>query len=454
MSSPYDEFQKPAEGKDPYAEFRGSSNKGPGIAPHTPSMGERVTSFAKDTAAAAAPYLNPANIVSGAYNTIRHPIYTLSQMATPPQAQIPESEMPQDAFHRLQRTFGGGPNYNPPGKDSPVSEVLGTGLGIGLSGSVPGIIGKGMRAAGPPLAESSLGIRAINRAYGRTPGVAALEETSGFNPGTVSESARTKLNDINTQLEGVVGKSNAPVDIRPSRQVISGAQAKATGRNAAQTAAQMGPMQKHLTEPMPGFQGRTTQPPTPMVQQPSSILGPNGQPVMQTVPGTPPPPVISDIQNPTGALNLKRGFGDEFIHNWNPETMKGVRGTAAQAYHSLGEQLHNAVPESRPLDTRASSLIPVAERGAAADLNAPIGQRIMHRIGAHTGALAGAGLGYATGGIPGGIAGLVLPELLSSPTVKMAIARTLYGGGKALQSPIARDTARIGALAPRKKENE
>lgn len=452
MADEFEQFKRGAStGGDEFAQYQ---RNGPGIAAHTPTLGERATSFVKDTASAAAPYLNPANIVSGVYNTIRHPIDTMSQMATPPHEQIPEEQLPQDAFHRIQRKLGGGPNYNPPGKDAPMSEVLGTGLGIGLSGSVPGVIGKGMRAAGPPLAESSLGIRAINRAYGRTPGVAALEETKGFNPGTVSESAQQRLGDINTELESVVGKSNAPVDITPARQVLSAAQTKASGRNAAKTASQIDPMKQHLTEPMPGFQGRITQPPTPMVQKPSAILGPNGQPVMQTVPGQAPPPVISDVQNPTGVLNLKRGFGDEFIHNWNPETMKGVRGTAARTYHALGEQLHNAVPESAPLDTRASSLIPVAERGAAADLNAPIGQRIMHRIGAHTGALAGAGLGYATGGIPGGIAGLVLPELLSSPTVKMAIARTLYGGGKALQSPAARDLARIGALAPRKQENQ
>ncbi len=452
MADEFEQFKRGANtGGDEFAQYQ---RQGPGIAPHVPTLGERATSFVKDTASAAAPYLNPANIVSGVYNTIRHPIDTMSQMATPPHEQIPEEQLPQDRFHKLQRFLGGGPNYNPPGKDAPVSEVLGTGLGIGLSGSVPGVIGKGMKASAPPLAESALGIRAINRAYGRRPGVAALEETSGFSPGKVSESAQQRLNDINTQLEGVVGRSNAPVDITPARQVLNQAQSKASGRNASKTVSQVDPMQQHLREPMPGFQGRVTQPPTPMVQQPSTILGPNGQPVMQMVPGTPPPPVISDVQTPMGALNLKRGFGDEFIHNWNPETMKGVRGTAARTYHSLGEQLHAAVPESASLDTRASSLIPVAERGAAADLNAPMGQRIMHRIGAHTGALAGAGLGYATGGIPGGIAGLILPEVLSSPTVKMAIARTLYGGGKALQSPIARDVSRIGALAPRKQENQ
>lgn len=44
------------------------------------------------------------------WNAVRHPIDTLSQMATPPRTQIPESRLPQDAFHRLQRRLGGGPN--------------------------------------------------------------------------------------------------------------------------------------------------------------------------------------------------------------------------------------------------------------------------------------------------------------------------------------------------------
>src|SRR5579859_4547513 len=62
------------------------------------------------------------------YNTIRHPINTLSQMATPLRPQIPESQMPQDMFSRAQRALGGGPNYHPIGADMPVSEVVGHGL--------------------------------------------------------------------------------------------------------------------------------------------------------------------------------------------------------------------------------------------------------------------------------------------------------------------------------------
>jgi hypothetical protein len=134
---------------------------------------------------------------------------------------------------------------------------------------------------------------------------------------------------------------------------------------------------------------------------------------------------------PADLLNIKRGFGDEFVHNWNPETMRGVKSTAARTYHALDAAGDAAVPESAELNQRISSLIPVAKRAESVQLNAPLSQRVMHRLGAHTGALAGAGFGgaagYREGGLPGmmlgGAAGLVLPELIASPTAEMIAAR-------------------------------
>jgi hypothetical protein len=260
-------------------------------------------------------------------------------------------------------------------------------------------------AGAPPLAESALGIRAINRAYGRTPGLAALRETSSISPGTIAAQAQGRLGDLNTQLEKVVGSSNAPVDLGPSRDVLANAEATARSRNAGGTVRQLQPMQGHLSTDMN-----------------------TGLP-------------LAPIQSPSGALALKRGFGDEFIHNWNPETMKDVKSTAAKAYHVQADALHQAVPESADLDKRASSLIPVAQRAEAIDRGPGIGQRSLQRIAVHTGAGLSAFAGYKLGGIPGAIAGGLIPEVITSPQAQMIGARALDLGGRLLKAPI---TGKIG----------
>lgn len=364
--------------------------------------------------------LNPMNAV----RMVAHPIDTLKGMFGPGAWVTPE-----EGIHR--------------GANMSIPEILGHATAVGVGGALPKVIGAAMRGAAEPLAESALGVKAINRAYDRTPGAAALDETTGIRPATIGEQARTRLGDINTELERVVGQSKAPTDLTPARGVLARAEAEARGGNAAKTVGQLKPMQKHLTEPLKGFSGSVTQPPAPMVPQASNVLGPNGQPVMTMVPGQAPPPVISDIQPARALLNIKRGFGDEFIHNWNPETMKGVTNTAAQTYHTLADTLHRAVPESTSLDTRASSLIPVAERAESINRGPGMGQRAMGRISAHTGAGLGTGLGYITGGLPGAVAGAVIPEALSEPSVKMLGARTLNTGSKILKSAPARSVGQV-----------
>jgi hypothetical protein len=113
--------------------------------------------------------------------------------------------------------------------------------------------------------------------------------------------------------------------------------------------------------------------------------------------------------------------------------MTGVKGTAGQAYHALGQEFNRVVPEAEGLNSRISNLIPVARRGEAAELTAPTSQRIASRLLAHTGALAGAGFGgtagYHQGGPMGAVIGaglgLAAPEILASPIGQMAGARTL-----------------------------
>jgi hypothetical protein len=89
------------------------------------------------------------------------------------------------------------------------------------------------------------------------------------------------------------------------------------------------------------------------------------------------------------------------------------------------------VPGAQQLNQRISSLIPAKTRAAVLSNAAPISQRIAGRMARPTGALASAGIGSAigyergggAGAIAGGLTGLVVPEVLSSPTVQMAAAR-------------------------------
>ena len=77
---------------------------------------------------------------------------------------------------------------------------FGGGAAAGAGGS---LIGSGLRAIAPRLAESALGIRNTDRAFGKTPGQAILNETHGFRPETIAESGQSKLNDLIPQVESM-----------------------------------------------------------------------------------------------------------------------------------------------------------------------------------------------------------------------------------------------------------
>lgn len=69
------------------------------------------------------------------------------------------------------------------------------------AGALGGGIGEGMRAAAPKIAETALGIPKAARAFGKTPGKAILEETSGVRPETIAASARDKMGQLTPELE-------------------------------------------------------------------------------------------------------------------------------------------------------------------------------------------------------------------------------------------------------------
>lgn len=432
-----------------------------------------------------------------------------------------------------------------------------TGAIAGAGGSA---IGQGLKAIAPHIAESALNIRKLDRAYGKSGGSigrSILDETKGFSPSAVAESAQGKLNELNPKLNHIadaastrprgriagllpappteipLGEAPLPPEMpgglfdaqpfpatnvgearvirNPKGQIlpkadrnvefpaerpptrISPIRAQGGKYVSSEGMTPEGPNERPLLpigrnpnngqmlsrQPTrkafmagaggeapgaPEFSGPgvllrypeagrgpipTTEPNASASLGPArnvlrrafdtagrqgerstvSQLTPLSEHLGESISGS---PILENV-TPRQLLDLKRGFGNEHIHRWNPETMQGVKGTAAQTYHALGQEFNRAVPGAQELNGRISKLIPVAKRAESAELGAPTAQRIFNRVGAHTGALAGSIFGgyqgYERGGVPGALggalAGAVLPEMLASPTGEMAIARTL-----------------------------
>lgn len=285
-----------------------------------------------------------------------------------------------------------------------VAGGLGAGVGLTLPSMLGGVAarvaGRGLEGTAGHLAESALGVRAIDRSYNKTPGSAILRETSGIRPGTVSESARGRVNELVNELESGARGSSRLVDTQPVIDYLDRERGTAQRQNAQGVYADLGPMKEHF--------------------ETNSMTG-------QKIPTQ---------LDPREAIDLKRGFSKEYVTSWNPQAVRrsGVNQTARKAYGTLDKAIDAAYPEGADLNQRISSLIPVEQRAAAVDSGASIGQRVMHRVGAHTGAAAlGIAGGYEFGPL-GAVAGLVVPEMLASPTAQMLAARGLYGAGRILGS--------------------
>lgn len=320
-----------------------------------------------------------AQTVPGTIETIKHPINAVKNIVKTPSALWNEWQSGQ--------------------RPEALADVTSIAAPLAVKG-----IGRLMSGTAEPLAEGALGIRKIDRAYGKTPGQSALDETSGLSPDAIAASAQNKLNQLRPELERQVATSTLPASLQPAIDVIDAEITKAQQQNAAGKVSQLQALRNTLTQPVNGFAGQV---------DPAT-----GQ--------------IATTQTPAMLLNLKRGFADEHVNNWNPDTMHDVRGVAGRVYGALDTELDRTVPAAQDLNQRMSSLIPVARRAESTARNADIPQRIMHRASAHTGALAAAIGGYYAGGVPGGVAGFVLPELISSPAGQMAVARALRFVGKGL----------------------
>lgn len=295
-----------------------------------------------------------------------------------------------------------------------VSAAQGGSFGTGaLVGGAASGIAQAAKALAPSVAESALGIARRARTYGKTPGRAILEETTGILPSTVEEQALKKSLALTKQLEAATAASTSPTSVQPALDVIDREMQTAVAENVKPYYDQLQVLRDQLTH---DFNGQ----PLPISNRPASDI-----------------------------LNAKRGIG-KLISRWNPEEQRAIDGVKKQVYHALDQQLDNAVPGAKQINQRISSLIPVKERAEITAESAGVPQRVAHRIAAHTGALAGSigggYFGYQRGGlggaVAGGIAGAVLPELIAAPTTQITAARAMrnlavpsarFGTGLALQ---------------------
>lgn len=262
----------------------------------------------------------------------------------------------------------------------------------GLVGAGSAALGLGAKAIAPSIAEGALGVSRPARTFGKTPGKAILDETSGIRPGKVMESANQAWKNLNATLESAAAASPNPTTVQPALKIISDAQAAAMKRGNKALFDRLEDLHNFLTT-------------NPVTGQTRPI-----------------------VRSASEMLDTKRGLNEE-MKAWTPEAKTAIDSIMRKVYGALDKELDSAVPIAAKVNQRISSLIPVEQRARATSQGAEVAQRVMHRVGAHTGALIGAGVGYREYGPTGGLVGLVAPELLASPTFQMLMARALATKG-------------------------
>jgi len=287
-----------------------------------------------------------------------------------------------------------------------------------LIGAGTGILGEAAQAVAPSVAESALGVSKKLRGYGKTPGVAALDEIRGISPSTIEENAINKSLALTNEIEDIARRHPGTVTLKPALNRLDSKISQAARQNDATTVKQLSGVRDSLITDIN-----------------------TGLPIPSDVPAT-------------RALDLKRGVRNQFVKNWNPEISGTTRDAAAGAGHDIDAALDAVLgPEFTKRNQVVSSLIPIAERAESVGRGAPLSQRVAGRLAAHTGAATMGALGAAEGyhrgglkgGLVGGLAGLVVPEIVTSPQAQMFAARamrspTVSRGLTGLTEQVIRDT--------------
>lgn len=282
----------------------------------------------------------------------------------------------------------------------------GTFTGGAEAGAAGGVAGKIGEKLAPAIAESAMGITNRMRAFGKTPGKAIIEETSGYSPAKIEESAKGAMNRIGSQLASVyqqAGQSGGTVSLQPALEILQNEWLQARKMRNPEAIKAIEDLAKRLTTSYSGTEN-------------------------------------SVQMTPEELWNVKRGLGMDT--NWNPNIdTKWLQGIRRKVYGAIDGELDRAVPEAASLNQRYSSLKPVARRANIESRGASVPQRVMESLQRPTGVFArmGAGgyLGYREGGkggvIPGAVLGFVGPEMLGSRG----------------QMFVARNAATIGSATPK-----
>jgi hypothetical protein len=336
-----------------------------------------------------------------------------------------------------------------------------TGAMMGAGGQV---VGQGLKAAAPALAESGLNITKAMRGRGRDIGQAVLDETSGIRPSTVAKSAKNKISSLFGERQSILDKSSlkpnpvrgllsAPAEEIPlHEQPLQGVLIRpaAVGRGAIPSTlpndvASLGPARRVLADAMSSARGMEAPTLHGQVSNMSDFLhtgAVSGEAIPMNV-------------TPSRLGRLQQGFSDEHL-TWNPNIHERANAAGQRAYGAMTGELERTAPETVPLNSRISNLIPAQRAADSLTRESSVGQKVLGRFGAHTGALAGAGIGggigYKEGGVPGALAGIVsgavAPELIASPEGKLAMARLLN------KTAALRPLVGTAAQFTRKKDDE
>jgi hypothetical protein len=290
---------------------------------------------------------------------------------------------------------------------SPEGEALAGDIAGIATGGVGSKLGTAAESAlARPAIKTALRLPAKSEAFGNDPAQMALEHTSGVRPATIARSAQQTMDRVRPEMERIVASSTQPVDLAPARDIIA---------NASELAARQGNKLVHgQLEPMAeALQG-------------NRVTG---------VPYVLPNLTGRAELSPREALDLKRGFGDEFV-TWNPDIHVNTNAAAKNVYGNLAEQIHNAAPGSAERDAIMQGLIPVKHAAEKTEMAPTLGQRVLTRVSRPTGGMLPALIGFHEGGPLGAAAGLVGAEGAASPVPMAIAARALHAAGKTEVPPI------------------
>lgn len=265
-----------------------------------------------------------------------------------------------------------------------------------LAGGATGALAEGGRMVAPQLMRSGIG-GGINSDTAR----AVLNETRAVRPATLEGQVGGRISAANADLDKAVNGSQSPISMQPMRTPIETAMKTARTQEA-------GGLHNELSDMLDfTHKGRVSGDPIP-----------------------------NDV-SPRQALDLRRGFNEEYLGNraWKQTVNPRSTATGKQAYQGLSSELHNKVPGASEADEQMHRLIPAKQALSAMNRREPsiVGNMagdITARTGAMAGPLTAAVAGAHSAGAPGALAGfaagLAGKEALSMPFAKIAASRMLY----------------------------